>query len=197
MLIQSTRASKLIGNQAETQDLLQEQADSLDETIELDAPDADAHAAALERLPQVSSIIGSSNVIQQDFKVRINIDNSPEGAIAAQELLGNLGRHAISDAPAETATAAIESSIAPIQFMPTAGGMALGLAGGVGLGMAIDALRATANASGNPILGNLALGLGLVGTAIGGFAGATGKSPFTLPTKMQMKAPGVEFVLEK
>jgi hypothetical protein len=55
--------------------------------------------------------------------------------------------------------------------------MALGLVGGVGLGIALETLRSIGNATGNPILGNLAIGLGLAGTALGGVSGATGKLP--------------------
>jgi len=159
-----------------------------DQSIELGTTDVEATAAAVERLPLVASIIGAPLVTQQPFNVFINIDNTPEGISAAQALLFSLGRNAM------TAPSAVKSPTAgdrpPIAFMPTAGGMALGLVGGIGLGMALTALRETANATGNPLLGSLAIGLGLLGTAIGGAAGAAGALP-------KIKFSGLELSFEK
>jgi hypothetical protein len=64
------------------------------------------------------------------------------------------------------------------------------LVGGIGLGMALEALRATANATGNPLLGSLTISLGLLGTAIGGAARATG-------TLSRIKIPGIEISFER
>ena len=52
--------------------------------------------------------------------------------------------------------------------------MALGFTGGLGLGMLVSAVRSSAATSGNPVINGIAVGLGLVGTAVGGYIGATG-----------------------
>lgn len=175
MIITSTAASRVVGDQTSMQKLLQENTLVSEQTIQLDSSDPVTNTVVLERLSLVSSLIESKQLTQQNFQVFVNINNTPEGISSAQEILSGIS-HRVMVAPSSIEHPQADD-LYPIKLVPTAGGMALGLVGGIGLGMAIDALRSTANATGNPILGNLAIGLGLIGTAIGGAAGATGTVP--------------------
>jgi hypothetical protein len=156
----------MIGKPGDIHNLLQH---AKDKSIELDALDAAASAVAIERFHLLSSLISSPRV-SKDVKVFFNIYNTPEGLAAAQDLLSGFSRSAMATPSTEESPKA--DSHAPIQLMPTAGGMALGLVGGIGLGMALEVLRSAASASGNPVLGGLAIGFGLLGTAIGGGIGS-------------------------
>ncbi len=186
MKINSMAASEVIGNHEAVHDLLREESITKAKTIEMD-DSHEARTTAIRQLPKVTSIVGSQIPSQHQFNLNITIDNTPDGIAAVQKFMASLGQEVMTK-PTKAGDKNIGSQPA-IQFAPVAGGMALGLVGGVGLGIALEALRATANATGNPILGNIAIGLGLFGTALGGVAGATGKLPI-------VQLPGVKVAFE-
>lgn len=146
--------------------------DSEDDLFELEAPDSETSAVAVNRLAEMSTVLSTSDGGRATYRVELRITGTAEGLSAAQEIMAHLGRSAIEMPPTQGATDASEDL--PAWVAPTAGGMALGFTGGLGLGMVISAVRSSAATTGNPVINGIAVGLGLVGTAVGGYIGATG-----------------------
>ena len=169
MIISTSRAARMLNNAKEAKELLQ---NAKDDFVELEAPDKQTSAIAISRLTEMSTALSSSGVRGASYRIELSIAGTPEGLSAAQEIMANLGRSAIEMPPAQEGMS--PAGELPAWVVPTAGGMALGFAGGLGLGMIVTAVRSSAAASGNPVINGIAVGLGLVGTAVGGYIGATG-----------------------
>lgn len=168
-IISTRRAAQMLKDRKEAERALH---DSEDDLFELEAPDSETSAVAVNRLAEMSTVLSTLGGTRATYQVELTIAGTPEGMRAAQEIMANLGRSAIEMPPTQEETSASEQLSAWIA--PTAGGMALGFTGGLGLGMVISAVRSSAATSGNPVINGIAVGLGLVGTAVGGYIGATG-----------------------
>ena len=168
-IISTKSVARMLQNANEAEELLQNTDDGF---VQLEAPDSQTSAIAVSRLAEMSTMLSSSGAASATYRVELNIAGTPEGLSAAQEIMASLGRSAIEmpPAPAETGP----GGELPTWVVPTAGGMALGFTGGLGLGMVVNAVRSSAAASGNPVMNGIAVGLGLLGTAVGGYIGASG-----------------------
>lgn len=170
MQIMSTRIVNAIGDVKRFTEVMRDS----DGLLEIDASDLDENSAkeVAERYPLVESIIRSQHSSLRHYQVTVNIPDTREGIAAGQKLLSGLSERVLRAAPA--ASSPDSAADGEIKFSSIAGGMTIGLAGGLGVGMALDTLRSTASSSGIPMLSGLSVGLGLLGTAVGAHVAAGG-----------------------